>query len=167
MSFGQGIVVTPIQLITAWAALANGGKLVQPYIVDSVVKNGKTLQTEPKIIHRVISEEASKMVTSMLISVVKRGHGKPAGVPGYLIAGKTGTAQIAAKGGGYEPGGTGTTVTTFAGYFPAFKPQFVMLVKFDRPRSLGENTWGVTTSAPTFGEIAKFLIDYYSIEPDA
>ena len=167
MSFGQGIVVTPIQLITAWAALANGGKLMQPYIVDSVIKDGKTIQTEPKVIHRVISEEASNMITSMLISVVKRGHGKPAAVPGHLIAGKTGTAQIAAKGGGYEKGGVGTTVTTFAGYFPAFKPQFVMLVKFDRPRSLGENTWGATTSAPTFGEIAKFLIDYYNIEPDA
>jgi len=164
-SFGQGIVVTPLQMATAWSALANGGKLVQPYIVDSVIRNGEVIQTEPEIIHRVISEEASSIITSMLISTVRRGHGKPADILGYLIAGKTGTAQIAGKYGAYEKG-EGATITSFAGYFPALKPQFVILVKFDRPR-IGENTWGATTAAPTFRRIAEFLIDYYNIQPNS
>ncbi|MBU1935170.1 penicillin-binding protein 2, partial [Patescibacteria group bacterium] len=146
-SFGQGIAVTPLQMVTAWAALANGGKLMQPYIVDTIIKESGVIQTEPQIIHRVISEEASSIITSMLISVVRRGHGRPADIPGYLIAGKTGTSQVAGSSGKYEEG-EGATITSFAGYFPALQPQFIMLVKFDRPR-IGENTWGSTTAAPT------------------
>lgn len=164
-SFGQGIVVTPIQMVTAWAALANGGKLMQPHIVDSIIRDGKVIETEPEIIHRVISEETSSIITSMLISTVRRGHGRPADIPGYLIAGKTGTAQIAGRYGRYETG-EGATITSFGGYFPALQPQFVMLVKFDRPR-IGENTWGSTTAAPTFRKISEFLIDYYNIEPSS
>ena len=164
-SFGQGIVVTPLQMVAAWSALANGGKLMQPYIVDSVIRDGEVIQTQPEIIHRVISEEASSIITSMLVSTVRRGHGRPADIPGHLIAGKTGTAQVAGKYGKYETG-DGSTITSFAGYFPALQPEFVMLVKFDRPR-IGENTWGSTTAAPTFRRIAEFLIDYYNIEPNA
>ncbi len=162
-SFGQGIVVTPLQMVVAWAALANGGKLMQPYIVDSIIREGEVIETEPEIIHRVISEESSSIITSMLISTVRRGHGRPADIPGHLIAGKTGTAQIAGKYGKYEKG-DGTTITSFAGYLPALQPQFVILVKFDRPR-IGENTWGSTTAAPTFRLVAEFLIDYYNLEP--
>jgi len=161
-SFGQGIIVTPIQMITAWAALANGGKLMQPHIVDSIIRNGELIKQEPEVIHRVISEDSSSIITSMLISTVRRGHGRPADIPGYLIAGKTGTSQIAGKNGKYETG-EGSVITSFAGYFPALKPQFVILVKFDRPR-IGVNTWGATTGAPTFREISEFLIDYYNIE---
>lgn len=164
-SFGQGIVVTPLQMVTAWAALANGGKLIQPYVVDSIIKENEVIQTEPQVIHRVLTEETSSIMTSMLISVVRRGHGRPADIPGYLIAGKTGTSQIAGKYGEYETG-EGSTITSFAGYLPALQPQFVMLVKFDRPR-IGENTWGSTTAAPTFGKIAEFLIDYYNIQPNS
>ena len=164
-SFGQGIVVTPLQMVAAWAALANGGKLMQPYIVDSVIRDGEVIETEPEVIHRVISEETSSIITSMLVSVVRRGHAKPADIPGYLIAGKTGTAQIAGKYGKYETG-DGATITSFAGYLPALQPQFVILVKFDRPR-IGENTWGATTAAPTFRKVAEFLIDYYNIEPNS
>lgn len=164
-SFGQGIVVTPLQMVVAWAALANGGKLMQPYIVDSIIRNNKVIETEPEIIHRVISEEASSIITSMLVSTVRRGHGRSADIPGHLIAGKTGTSQIAGKYGRYETG-DGSTITSFAGYFPALQPQFVMLVKFDRPR-IGENTWGSTTAAPTFRRVAEFLIDYYNIEPSS
>ena len=162
-SFGQGIIVTPLQMITAWAALANGGKLIQPYIVDSIIKENEVIKTEPQIIHRVISEETSSIMTSMLVSVVRQGHGRPADIPGHLIAGKTGTSQIAGSDGKYEVG-EGAVITSFAGYFPAFQPQFVMLVKFDRPR-IGVNTWGATTAAPTFRKIAEFLIDYYNIQP--
>jgi len=162
-SFGQGIIATPLQVATAWCTLANGGKLIQPYIIDSTISNGVVTKTEPKVIHRVISEETSSIITSMLISVV-HAH-KQADIPGYMIAGKTGTAQIAGPSGKYEVG-EGSTITSFAGYFPAFNPQFMILVKFDRPR-IGENTWGETTASPTFRKIADFLIDYYNIQPDA
>jgi len=162
-SFGQGIVVTPLQMVAAWASLANGGKLVQPYVVESMVKESETIDTKPNVINRVLTEEASSIITSMLVSVVRRGHGRPADIPGHLIAGKTGTSQVAGKGGKYETG-EGSLITSFAGYFPALEPQFVMLVKFDRPR-IGENTWGSTTGAPTFRKIAEFLIDYYNIQP--
>ncbi len=164
-SFGQGIVVTPLQLITAWSALANGGKLMQPYIVDSVVKKDEVIETEPQVIKRVISEETSSIITSMNVNSVRNGVARPADIPGYLIAGKTGTSQIAGKGGKYEVG-DGSTITSFAGYAPAHEPKFVILVKFDRPR-IGEETWGSTTAAPTFRKIAEFLFDYYNIQPSA
>ncbi|MFH0838377.1 MAG: penicillin-binding protein 2 [Patescibacteria group bacterium] len=163
-SFGQGIVVTPLQMVAAWAALANGGKLIQPYIVDSVIRGNEVIKTEPEIIHRVISEDTSSIISSMLVSVVRGYHGR-AEIPGYLVAGKTGTAQIAGKYGQYEKG-EGATITSFAGYFPATKPQFVVLVKLDRPR-IGEGTWGETTAAPAFKQVAEFLIDYYSIQPSS
>jgi len=165
ISFGQGIVVTPLQMITAWAALANGGKLMEPYIVDTIIRGNETIKNEPSVIQRVISEETSSIITSMLISVVRRGHAKPADIPGYLIAGKTGTAQVAGKGGKYETG-DGSTITSFAGYLPALEPRFVMLIKFERPR-IGENTWGATTAAPTFRAISEFLIDYYNLQSNS
>lgn len=160
-SYGQGITVTPLQLISAWSALANGGKLMHPYIVDSVIKEGETIKTEPQVIDRVISEETSTVITSMLISVVD-SYKKFGGIPGYQIAGKTGTAQIAG-GGGYEKG-LGSTITSFVGYAPALEPKFVVLVKLDRPRSFGEeNTWGEVTAGPMFKKVAEFLFDYYNI----
>ena len=163
-SFGQGIVVTPLQTLTAWAVLANGGKLMQPYITESIVKKNETIKNEPQIIRRVITEETSSIITSILISSVRRGVARPADIPGHLIAGKTGTSQIAGANGKYDTG-EGSVITSFAGYFPALEPKFVMLVKFDRPR-IGENTWGSTTAAPTFREIAEFLFDYYNIQPN-
>ncbi len=164
-SFGQGIIVTPLQLLTAWAALANGGKLMQPYIVDNVLHKDGAETTEPQVIRRVISEEASSIITSMLINSVNIGVAKPAAIPGYMIAGKTGTSQVAGKDGKYEEG-EGSTITSFAGYAPALEPKFVMLIKFDRPR-IGEETWGATTAAPTFKKITEFLMDYYNIQPSA
>lgn len=163
-AYGQGIVASPLQVVTAWAALANGGKLMQPYIVQSTIKDGKITETEPEVIRRVISEESSSLITSMLISVVKNGHGLKVDTPGYSIAGKTGTSQIASsKGAGYETG-EGAVITSFAGYFPTQDPQFVMLVKFDRPR-LGADAWGSNTAAPAFRQISDFLIEHYQIQP--
>ena len=162
-SFGQGIVVTPLQLVTAWATLANGGKLMQPYIVDSVIREGKVIQTEPQVIKRVLSEEASSIITSMNINSVRTGVARPADIPGYLVAGKTGTSQVAGSDGKYEEG-EGSTITSFAGYAPALEPKFVMLVKFDRPRYGAESTWGSTTAAPIFRKITEFLMSYYNIQ---
>ena len=164
-SFGQGIVVTPLQLITGWAALANGGKLMQPYIVESIIKEDEVIETETQVIKRVISEETSSIITSMSVNAVRIGVARPADIPGHLISGKTGTSQIAGPSGKYEEG-EGSTITSFAGYAPALEPKFVMLVKFDRPRT-GEETWGSTTAAPTFKRIAEFLLDYYNVQPSS
>lgn len=166
-SFGQGMNATLLQMATAWSALANGGLLMRPHIVDSVINNStnEIEKIEPEIIRRVISTDTSSTISAMLVSAVKNGVAKPGDIEGYKIAGKTGTAQIARTDGvGYEKG-DGSTITSFAGYAPISHPRFVVIVKFDRPR-IGENTWGSTTGAPVFKEIAEFLLDYYDIPPD-
>jgi len=166
-SFGQGISATPLQVVTAWSALANGGIMVQPHIIDAMIDtNGEITKTETKIVKRVISQEASSTITAMLVSTVQNGVAAPGQVEGYKLAGKTGTSQIAKKNSnGYEIG-EGSSITSFAGYAPVQHPKFVMLVKFDRPRFGRNSTWGSTTAAPTFKEIAKFLFEYYNIPPD-
>lgn len=161
-SFGQGISATPMQVIDSWGALANGGKLMRPTIIDSIQRSDGTVEkTEPKIIDQVISERASETITSMLVSSVEKGFAKAGKVPGYRIAGKTGTSQIA-SGNGYETG-SGSTIATYAGYAPVDHPRFVVLVKIDRPK---KTVFGVVAAAPVFRDIAKFLFDYYGIPPD-
>lgn len=161
-SFGQGITVTPIQLLTAYAAIANGGNLVQPYVVDAIVKpDGTRIQTKPKIVRRVFSERTSTLLSGMLVNVVRKGHGKRAGVPNYFVAGKTGTAQVPKKDGrGYEPG---VSIGSFVGFAPVDNPRFAMLVKIDHPRDV---QWAESSAAPLFGDLAKFLLDYYEVPPD-
>lgn len=161
-SFGQGITATPLQLVTAFGALANGGKLMQPYIVDEIIRSdGSRKKTEPKIVRQVIKERAATLLGGMLVNVVRKGHGKRAGVEGYFVAGKTGTAQVPKKDGrGYDPH---ITIGSFVGFAPVDDPQFVMLVKIDRPRSV---QWAESSAAPLFGELAKFLVQYLEIPPD-
>jgi len=164
-AYGQGISATPLQVVTAFAVLANGGKLVKPTIIDSIVRgDGKVEKTKTRVIDQVITKESAETVTAMLVSGVNNGFGKNAKVPGYMIAGKTGTSQIAGPGGKYEAG-TGSTLTSFVGYAPADNPKFVMLVKFDRPRAK-DIEYGSQTGAPVFKEIADFLFEYYGIPPD-
>ena len=160
-SFGQGISVTPIQVVTAFSAIANGGKLVKPYIVDRIIKSdGGTVKTEQKVLRQVITPRTSTLLGGMLVSVVENGHGKRAGVPGYYVAGKTGTAQVAKKdGSGYE---RDVTIGSFVGFAPVEDPRFVMLTKIDHPRS---TIWAESTAAPLFGEIAKFMLNYLKVPP--
>ncbi len=160
-SFGQGITVTPLQITAAYAAIANGGVLMKPYIIDEVrTPDGKTEKTEPAVVRRVISERASKLLSGMLVDVVENGHGKRAGVEGYWIGGKTGTAQIPRTDGpGYEQG---AAIGSFAGFGPIEDPKFVMLVRVDRPQGV---EFAESSAAPLFGDIAKFLLDYYQIPP--
>lgn len=160
-SFGHGISVTPIQIVTAFSAIANGGKLFKPYIVDEIIKSdGKTVKTEPKVIRQVITSRTSALLGGMLVSVVENGHGKRAGVSGFYVAGKTGTAQIPKKGGGgYE---TDATIGSFVGFAPVEDPKFVMLTKIDHPRT---TIWAESTAAPLFGEIAKFMLNYLKVPP--
>ncbi|MSU76070.1 penicillin-binding protein 2 [Patescibacteria group bacterium] len=159
MAFGQGISVTPLQLITAVNAYANQGKLIQPHIVDQIQhQDGKVENVETKAVRQVVSPQAASQITGMMVRVVEAGAGKPAAVAGYRVAGKTGTAQIP-QGGAYEEN---ATIGNFVGFAPADNPRFIMLVKVDRPKGV---TFAEESAAPTFGELAKFLLTYYNVPP--
>lgn len=165
-SFGQGLSTTPIQIVRAWGSLANGGILMRPEIVSEIIHaNGKKEEIRSEAVRRVISADTATTLTKMLVSGVKNGVAHPAAIPGYRIAGKTGTSQIAGPDGKYETG-EGSFITSFAGYAPADDPQFLVYVKFDRPRYGVDNTWGSTTAAPVFKEIMKFLLEYTNIPPE-
>lgn len=157
-SFGQGIAVTPIQIATIYAALANGGKLPKPYIIDKIINNKKEVtESHPHIIKQVISERASALIGGMLVSVVEEGHSKRAGVKGYYVAGKTGTAQVA------ENGIYGNkTIHTFAGFAPVDDPKFVLLVKLDNPK-IGR--FAESTAVPLAKKIIEFILNYYGVKP--
>lgn len=161
-SFGQGITVTPIQMVSAYATIANGGRMMQPYIVHKIVKpDGSVTETKPKEIRQVISEHSATLLSGMLVNVVRKGHGTRAGVKGYYVAGKTGTAQIPRKDGrGYEEH---ASIGSFAGFAPVDNPRFAMLVKVDRPRDV---EWAESSAAPLFGDLAQFLLSYYEVPPD-
>jgi cell division protein FtsI/penicillin-binding protein 2 len=160
-SFGQGISVTPIQLIQAFTSVANGGKMVKPYLVQSkIFPNGKVENTKTKVVAEVISESAANVVSAMMVNVVENGHGKRAAVPGYFIAGKTGTAQVPKKDGrGYEEN---NNIGSFIGFGPVESPKFLMLVRIDHPRTVD---FAESTAAPAFGELAKFILNYYQVPP--
>ncbi|MBI5467426.1 MAG: penicillin-binding protein 2 [Candidatus Kerfeldbacteria bacterium] len=160
-SFGQGLTVTPLQLAMAYASLSNGGHLMQPYIVEQVRRpDGTTIKTEPHEIRQVISAQTSATISAMLVNVVENGHGKRAGVPGYYVAGKTGTAQIPdPKTGKYLPE---LTIGTFAGYAPVEDPAFVMAVQLVKPRDV---QFAESSAAPLFGSLAKFLMLYFHLPP--
>ncbi|MDP7477297.1 MAG: penicillin-binding protein 2 [Candidatus Peribacteraceae bacterium] len=163
-AYGQGISATPLQVLTGWAALANGGKLMRPTVIDTVIhSDGSEIQSKSYVVDQVITSETSETITAMLTSVVNVGFGKSARVPGYLLAGKTGTSQVAGPGGKYETG-TGAAITSFAGYGPVDHPRFVMIVKFNRPRAKNIE-FGSQSAAPVFGDIAKFLFEYWGIPP--
>lgn len=162
-SYGQGIAVTAIELIDAFSAIANGGELVKPYIVEKKVKeNGFEVKTEPEIKRRVITKETARTLSAMLVSVVNKGHAARAQVPGYFIGGKTGTAQIPRKdGAGYEEN---IHNDTFVGFGPISNPRFVMLINMKQPRA---SQWAEGSVVPIFGKVAKYLVEYYQIPPDA
>jgi len=156
-SFGQGITATPLQMVTAFGAIANGGTMMKPFIVEEVrYKNGKLEKIQPTIIREVISKRASSLVGGMMVSVIDSGQAGSAAVEGYYIAGKTGTAQIADRGGYSEE-----TNHSFIGFGPVDDPKFVMIIKFEKP----QRRFSVSTAAPTFGKIAKFILDYYQVPP--
>jgi cell division protein FtsI/penicillin-binding protein 2 len=159
-SFGQGIEVTPIQLVRAFGAIANGGKLMRPYIVEKIIKpDGTELKTKPEIQREVISPQTSNKLTSMLIKVVDKGSARRAKIEGYFIAGKTGTAQVAVETGGYSQT---KTIHSFIGYFPAFNPKFLIFIKLDNPKGTQVAAY---TAVPLFRELAKYIIDSEEIPP--
>jgi cell division protein FtsI/penicillin-binding protein 2 len=158
-AFGQGVAVTPLQMITAVAAVANRGSLMKPYIVERIVYDQDVVVTQPTVVRRVISAQTAEQLTDMLVEAVERGT-ELAIVPGYDIAGKTGTAQIPV-GNGYDPQ---LTIASFVGYAPADDPRFITLVKIDKPRL---DPWGAEVAAPIFRAIAERLFVLLDIPPDS
>jgi len=149
-SFGQGLAISPIAMINAFSAIANGGELMKPFIVAD---------TEPQVVRRVISKEASVEAIKMMVSAVDKAY--VAKIPGYYVAGKTGTAQIPDfQRGGYLPN---DYIHTYIGFAPAYDPKFVILIKLDKPE--GAPLAG-TTVVPAFRELADFLLNYYNVRPD-
>lgn len=160
-SFGQGITVTPIQLVSAFNSIANGGMLMKPQIVEKIIRNdGSEEILAPQEVRKVISKDTADQMAIMLQSVVKSGHGKLAGVPGYLVGGKTGTAQVASSDArGYSEG---KHIGSFVGFAPIDNPRFTVLVRIDNPQGV---EWAESSAAPAFGELMKFLLNYKNIEP--
>ncbi|MFN8499980.1 MAG: penicillin-binding protein 2 [Anaerolineae bacterium] len=157
-SFGQGMAATPIQVITAMAAVANGGKLLRPYVLkeirrgDSVVK-----QTQPIVMRQVMSPSTLPPMREALIGVLE--HATRAKVPGYTMAGKTGSSQIATDK-GYDPD---LTIASFVGFAPADAPQMIILCKVDKPMN---HSLGSEVAAPLYGAIARQIVEYLDIPPD-
>jgi len=158
-SYGLWVTVTPLQMAAAYSVIANGGIYMKPYIVDKITfADGKEIIFKPEAERRVLKESTSEIVIKMLIDGVENWVAKAGAVPWYSVAGKTGTSQIVYKW-KYEQG-VGSTNGSFAWFVPAEDPKFVMIVKLERPRS---SQYGGSTSAYMFSDIAKELLDYYSI----
>ena len=134
---------------------------MKPQLIErKIYPNGEVKEIAPQEIRRVIRKETAEKLSQMLLSVVENGHGKRAKVPGYLIGGKTGTAQIAKVGEkGYEEG---IAVGSFAGFAPVGDPQFTVLVKIYNPKDV---QWAESTAAPAFSRVMKFLLEYYKVSP--
>jgi len=161
ISFGQGVTVTPIEMVAAYAAIANNGVYLYPHIVDKMVfSDGTEKKIEKQEGERIIKKETAQALGEMLYNVVEKGHSWRAKVPGYKIGAKTGTAQIPKAEGGYEESedGLGIYIHSLAGFAPTNDPRYVMLVKLDKPKS---NKYAENTAAPLFGEISSFLLNYY------
>ncbi|HEX7259721.1 MAG TPA: penicillin-binding protein 2 [Candidatus Saccharimonadia bacterium] len=162
MSFGQGISVTTLQTATAISAIANGGKLYKPYLVEKyITADGSEVAARPKVVNpHVISTQAAKDLGIMMEVVVHRGSGYRAYTPGYKIAGKTGTAQIANPNGpGYLPD---KNIGTFAGFAPVEDPKFVVMVRINKPNTPG---FAEVTTVPVFANLTRWLLQYYAVPP--
>ena len=163
ISFGQGISVTGIQLVTALAAIANGGFLMKPYVVEKIIdEKGKVVQSfKPEVIRKVISEETAKKVTGLLKATTEKGGTGEGAVPaGYEVAGKTGTAQKAdALLGGYSPD---RYTSGFMGFAPYHEPKLVLLVVIDEPQ---KNNYGGVVAAPIFKAIMEKVLPYLNVVP--
>ncbi|MEO5719231.1 MAG: penicillin-binding protein 2, partial [Chthoniobacterales bacterium] len=163
---GQEVGVTPLQMIMAMATIANGGKLVQPRIVKTVTddKGQVSGNLGPSVVRQVISPQTASLVALALRGVVgKHGTAAEAAVPGFTISGKTGTAQKAAPGGGYEKN---KYVVSFSGFLPSENPAFVALVVLDDAHTKDPNlNYGGTVAGPIFSRVAEQAARYLDLEP--
>ncbi len=161
--YGHGIAATPLQVINAYSAIANGGKLYEPRLVDRVTEfeGEEVFRNDPVMIRQVITPGIAGRVKAILKNVVDKGTGKPAAVPGYAIAGKTGTSEkIDPRTGKYL---SGRSVASFAGFFPVAEPRYTILVVLNDPKG---QTYGGETAAPAFREIASKIITLKGLKPD-
>ena len=161
MGIGQGIAVTPLQMLRAICAIANGGHLLKPYIVDKVVApSGKVIKAgKTEIVRDVITPEVASEMRTMMEKVVSEGGGKTAQIKGYKIAGKTGTAEKLAKGGGYTPG---LYIASFVGFVPSDNPKYAMLIMLDSPRGA---FYGSQVAAPIFRDTLQQILVAKGIQP--
>lgn len=160
-SFGQGMTATPLQIVAAVNVIANQGEYMRPYIVTSLeYADGSVEKIESKSMGQVISKATASQVSAMMVYTVDNGHSYQAAVPGYYVAGKTGTAQVVDPNTGKYY--SDKTFHTFVGFAPNENPKFTMVVKLDYPTAA---RFAESTAAPIFGEIAKFLLEYYKIAP--
>ncbi|MBA3530728.1 MAG: penicillin-binding protein 2 [Ardenticatenales bacterium] len=158
-AFGQGIAVTPIQMITAVASLLNNGQLMQPRVVKAIVNHGH-LQERPILVRGNSVSPAIAQTMQLMMADAVEIETKTALVEGWRIGGKTGTAQVPIPGGYHAT----DTIASFIGFAPADDPVFIVLVKLDRP--LGDSQWGSMSAAPTFKRLTQRLLNYYNIAPD-
>lgn len=159
-SFGQGIAATPMQMANGLATVANGGNLMRPYIVDRIIHPDGSVETrQPRVIRRALKPETAKILNEIFTNSIGVESTNKAVLPGYKIAGKTGTAQIPIPG-GYDPK---WTIASFGGWFPADNPQYVILVKIDRPTV---SPWGSQVASPVFAAVAQQLAQLTGLPPD-
>ncbi|MBE2272496.1 MAG: penicillin-binding protein 2 [Anaerolinea sp.] len=158
-SYGQGVAVTPLQMLTAVNAIANGGLMMQPRIVYQIIDGDTVIPSRTANLGRPISAETARIVTDMMVEVVSSGLDDSAAVPGYTIAGKTGTAEIPTAV-GYEQA---SSIVTFVGFLPADDPQISVLIRLDRPREY----WSSLTAAPVFRRLTERLVILLEIPTDA
>lgn len=158
-SFGQSVTVTPLQMITAVSAVANGGKLYKPHLVKEIINSDNIVveKNEPELVRQVISEETSETMCGILESVVSEGGGKNAYLAGYRIAGKTGTSEKI-------PRGNGKYIASFLSFAPADDPQVACLVILDQP-PVGMPYYGGTIAAPVVKNIMEETLQYLGVEP--
>ena len=157
-SFGQGVAVTPIQLAAAISSVANGGELMKPHVLKAIIQDGKQYNTSPQVMSVPIKPETAKIMTSLLVESLKE-ESSLALVPGYSIAGKTGTAEIPVEG----VYGIDLTNASFVGWGPADDPQFLVYVWIEKP---GSSPWGSIVAAPVFSSITQDLVKYLDIPPE-
>ena len=160
LAIGQEISVTPLQLLTAYAAVANGGWLMRPRIVSRLVDAETETPFLPAVRQQILSPQTVEKLTAIFTGVVERGTGKTAAVEGYTVAGKTGTAQkVDRQRGVYS---NREVMASFVGYMPAEEPQLIVLVMIDEPQKL---RWGSQAAAPVFQRVAQQALHYLQIPP--
>jgi cell division protein FtsI/penicillin-binding protein 2 len=157
-SFGQALMVTPLQMIQAVTAIANGGTRYQPQAVRALVQDGQVYELPPRVLGYPIKPETARTLTQMMVYNVESASYRGL-APGYKVAGKTGTAEISTAQ-GYT---TQDTITSFVGFLPAANPQLVILVKLDKPKS---SRWAEQVAVPVFSKVAKDAVRILRIAPD-
>ena len=160
ISFGQGIDTTPLQMTAAFTTIANDGVLVQPRIVDQIIHpDGTRESVEPKLLGQVFKPETAAQMRDMMTAVIVAGHGRQAGVRGYKVAGKTGTAQIPNPAGGYYED---RFLHSFVSIAPSDDPTFIIFISLYNVRT---SRFAESSAAPAAGELMKYLLHYYQIPP--